>query len=100
MILIGFQKAFDTIDHQILLKKIKYLGFFKNSGTWFKSFLCEQKFKTSIKTSYSSPSNLLCSVPQRSILNSLLFLLYKNDLPQLLPAMRYFILVILTSFPT
>ena len=37
MVLIDLQKAFDTIDHQILLKKMKYLGFSKNTITWFKS---------------------------------------------------------------
>ena len=38
MILIDLQKAFDTIDHQILLKKMKYLGFSKNIIIWFKSY--------------------------------------------------------------
>ena len=80
LILIDLQKAFDTIDLQILLKKIQYLGSSKNTSTWFRSYLCERKFKISIKTSYSNPSNLLCVVPQGSTLCLLLFLLYLNDL--------------------
>ena len=58
MILSDLQKAFNTIDHQILLKKMKYLGFNKNTVTWLKSYLCERKIKININTSYSSPSNL------------------------------------------
>ena len=46
MVLIDLQKAFDSIDHQILLKKMKYLGFSKNIITWFKFYFCERKFKT------------------------------------------------------
>ena len=61
---------------------MKYLGFSKHTIAWFKSYLCERKFKISINTSYSSPSNILCGVPQGSILGSLLLLLYINDLPQ------------------
>ena len=61
---------------------MKYLGFSKNTFTWFKSYLCEWKFKISINTSYSSPSDLICGAPQGSILGLRLFLLYINNLPQ------------------
>ena len=55
MILIGLQKAFDTIGHEILTKEMKYLGFSKNVITWFKLYLSERQFKININTSYSSP---------------------------------------------
>ena len=61
---------------------MKHLGFSKNTVTWFKSYLCEWKLKLAINTSYSSPSNLLCGVPQGYILDLLLFLIYINELPQ------------------
>ena len=79
MILIDLKKAFDSTDHQILLKKMKCLDFSKNA--LFKSYLFERKFKISINTSYSSASNLLCGVSQGSNLDPLLFLLYINYLP-------------------
>ena len=82
MILIDLQEAFDINDHQILLKKEKIQDFLKNTITWFTSYLYEQKSKISIKTNYSSSSNLLCSVPQECILGPVLFLLCINDLPQ------------------
>ena len=89
MVLIDLQKEFDAIDHQILLKKMEYLGFSKIALAWLKSCegkslfnLCERKFEISINISYSSSSNLLCGIPQWSVLGPLLFLLYINDLPQ------------------
>ena len=93
MILIDLQKAFDTNEYQTLLKKMKYLGFSKNTITRFKSYLCKRKLTIRINTSYSSPSNLLCGVRQGSIFGPLFFLLYPHDLPKLLSVTRYFMLM-------
>ena len=82
MILIDLQKAFDTIDQEILINKLEVLGFSKNVILWFKSYLSNRKFKVNLNKTFSEPGKLLCGVPQGSILGPLLFLLYINDMPQ------------------
>ena len=82
MILIDIQKVFDTVNHNILLKKMEFIGFSEETTKWFKSYLSNRKFKVHIKNTFSEPGNLLCGVPQGSILGPLLFLLYINDMPQ------------------
>ena len=90
MILIDLQKAFDTINHEILINKMEFLGFSKNVILWFKSYLSHRKFKVNLNKSFSEPGQLLCGVPQGSILGPLLFFLYINDMPQ---AVKYELLL-------
>ena len=82
MILVDLQKAFDTLDHRVLLEKMKYFGFRTSVIKWFESYLSNRKFLVCIDNIFSEPGALRYGVPQGSILGSLLFLLYVNDLFQ------------------
>ena len=84
MILIDLQKAFDTLDHGVFLEKMKYFGFRTSLIKWFKSYLSNRKLLVYIDNVFSEAGTLKYGVPQGSILRPLLFLLYVNDLPQLL----------------
>ena len=82
MILIDLQKAFDTIDHNILLEKLMAIGFCDDTVHWFHSYLTDRAFLVSIENKYSSISKISCGVLQGSILGPLLFLIYVNDMKQ------------------
>jgi len=76
-------KAFDSIDHVILCKKLSRLGITGNLLDWFCSYLANRMQTTAFNGSISAPSTVKCGVPQGSILGPLLFILYINDLQHL-----------------
>ena len=81
VIFLDLKKAFDTIDHAILLVKLKLYGVSSQSPNWSWSYLSDRKQLTFIHGVQSDFCNITCAIPQGSILSHLLFTIDNNDLP-------------------
>ena len=84
VVFLDLKKAFDTVDHDVLLGKLSLYGIQESAYDWFKSYLNNRTQKCVVNGSLSKVCSLGCGVPQGTILGPLLFLIYINDLPNCL----------------
>ena len=88
-IFMDLSKAFDTLDHDIILGKLRYYGINGTLLDWFRSYISNRKQYVEINNERSSCLDIKTGVPQRSILATLLFLIYMNDIPNVSQAFRF-----------
>ena len=77
VLFLDLKKAFDTVDHGILLRKLRFYGTDSTSAKWFQSYLTDRRQRTYVNGVVSDYGSIVCG----SILGPLLFLIYINDLP-------------------
>lgn len=84
VLFIDLCKAFNTVNHNVLIHKLKSFGICENTISWFKSYLSSREQSVGWKGVISKPNNITIGVPQGSILGPFFFILFVNDYPKCL----------------
>ena len=99
---INAMKAFDTVNHNILINILKFYGNIGNCAKWVKNYLYNRQQCTVANNVTSQLVNITCGVPQGSLCRPLLFFLYINDIVWIsvryhyMPMIRCYIIVVIT----